>query len=147
MPVIDPSTDVGKLRLRCGDWQDLVWLPDTVYVQTLADNDGNLARAAKTCAVYILGMLSFRTHRKMAQLENWSNEAYSQYKDFLLLTVANPTFMDISPIPYSATAEFNPILSFQRDWNCNFTNGTEAQQLSFTADLSPNDNSRTGFGT
>jgi len=144
MTIIDPSTDLGKLRLRCGDWQDIVWLPDSVYVQTLADSSGNLAVAAKTCSVYILGMLSFRTHRKLAALESWSNEAFDQYKEFLMLTIKDPAFMTVCPVPYSSNAEFSPILSFQKAWNQGFSNGTEAQQLAFHGDISPNDGTRTG---
>lgn len=140
MTIIDPSTDLGKLRLRCGDWQDLPWLPDAVYVQTLEDNSGNLPRTAKTCAVYILGMLSFRTHKKLAQIESWSSEAYQNYKDFLLLTVANPNFMDVSPVPYSTSVD-SPITQFMKDWNQNYYGGTESQSLAAGALRSPNDGS------
>jgi hypothetical protein len=147
MTVIDPSSDLGKLRLRCGDWQDLPWMPDSVYLQTLADNDNNLVASAKVCAMYILGMLSFRSHVKMAQLESWDSESYANYKDFLLTTVSNPAFMSYSPLSYSSAADYSPILSFQKAWNSNFTEGTEAQQLAFTGDLSPNQGGRLGvFG-
>jgi hypothetical protein len=145
MTVIDPSSDLGKLRLRCGDWQTLPWLPDTVYLQTLTDSGGNLPAAAKTCALYILAMLSFRTHEKMAQLESWSAESYTNFKDFLLTTVSNPAFMSFSPIPSSTSEEFSPILSFQKAWNQNFNSGDEAQQLAFTGDISANDGSRLGM--
>lgn len=143
--IIDPTTNLGKVRLRIADVSDLPYLSDDVIQTTLTDSGDNVKLAAKTCAMYILGMLAHKTHRRMNQLEVWGNEAFKAYKEFLIMTVSNPAFMDFSPVPYSSNAEFSPILDFQRAWNCNFTQGTEAQQLSFEADLSPNDNSRTGF--
>lgn len=145
MPIIDPSSDIGRLRLRVADFGDLVLLPDSVYSQTLVDNGNNLPAAAKTCAMYILGMLSQRTHEKLAQLEHWGAEAFEGYKSFLMLTFNNPTFMDISPVPYSSNAEFSPIIDFQNNWNSLYKNGTESQFNAFSADNSPNDNSRTGL--
>lgn len=141
--IIDANTDLGRLRLRVADFGDIALLPDSVYSQTLEDKGGNLNAAAKTCALYILGILSQRTHRKLAQLEIWGAEAFQNYRDFLLLTVSNPALMDCSPIPYSSAEAFSPILDFQKNWNKGFAQ-TEAQQLAFTADISPNDNSRTG---
>lgn len=144
MTVIDATTALGKIRLRIADTGDIVYLPDSVIQSTLDDCGGNLKVAARTCALYILGQLAHKSHRKMAQLEVWGAEAFNSYKEFLLLTASNPAFMDFSPVPYSKSLDFAPILDFQKSWNKNFLNGTEEQQLSFTADLSPNDNSRTG---
>ena len=140
MPIIDPSTDIGRLRLRVSDFGDLPLLPDSVYSQTLIDNGNSLPQAAKTCAMYILGMLSQKTHRKMAQLEIWGAEAFASYKEFLLLTYTNPAFMTTSPVPYSSNLPFSPIMQFQADWNKNFAQGTEAQQLAFKGTISPNGN-------
>lgn len=145
--IIDPSSNLGKVRLRIADVSDLPYLSDDVIQTTLSENGNNVKLAAKICAMYILGMLSHKTHRKMAQLEVWGAEAFTAYKQFLMLAHTNPAFLDYSPLPYMSAAEYSPILEFQKAWNCNFTNGTEAQQLSFNADLSPNDNSRTGFAT
>jgi hypothetical protein len=142
--IIDPNTNLGKVRLRIADVGDLPYLSDSVIQSTLDDNGDNVLQASKTCAMYVLGMLAHKTHRKLAQLEVWGNEAFNSYKEFLMLAHTRPEFMDFSPVPYSASAEFSPILEFQRAWNANFTNGTEAQQLSFTGDISPNDGSRTG---
>lgn len=149
MAVIDPSTNVGKLRLRCADYSDLPYLPDIVYSQTLSDNDNNIPRSAKICATYILGMLAHKTHRSMGlQLQVWGNQAFEQYKQYLLLTIKDPSFMDISPIPYSASGtEVNPLIDFQKSWNRNYYNGTQSQQLALDADISPNDGSRTGATT
>ena len=142
MTIIDPTTNLGKLRLRCADYSDIPFLPDSVYLQTLTDNNDNLFASARTCASYILGMLAFKTHRKMGlQLENWGGEAFAQYKEYLLLTVTNPAFMDLSPLPYSATSgTVSPIIQFQNAWNKNFTRGTENQQLNLNALYSPNNN-------
>ena len=143
--IIDPTQPLGKVRLRIADVGDLPYLSDDVISSTLADNDDNVLQAAKVCSMYILGMLAHKTHRKMAQLEVWGAEAFTAYKEFLMLAATNPAFMDFSPVPYSSAAEFSPILDFQRNWNANFSNGTEAQQLAFTGDLNPIGNTRTGL--
>lgn len=143
---IDISTPEGMLRLRCADVGDLPYLPSAVYTQALADAGGNMPQAAKTCSIYILGLLSQKTRRRLNQLEVYGSEAFQQYKEFLLLTVSNPAFMSVAPIPYVSEAEFNPIIDFQANWNRAYSNSTEAQSLARIADASPNDNSRTGWG-
>jgi hypothetical protein len=139
MTVIDPSTNLGKLRLRCADFGDIPYLPDSVYTQTLADNNNSLPISAKICATYILGMLAFKTHRKIGlQLENWSGEAFTQYRSYLLMTVTNPNFMDISPIPYNVNGTtLHPLIKFQEDWNSNYAQITQSQQLAMDAIGSP----------
>lgn len=126
---LDPTSNLGKLRLRVADYSDLPLLPDSVYHSVLEDNGNNLTRSAKVIAQYILGMLAHKTHRKLAQLEIWGAEAYKNYKDFLLLTVSNPAFMDLSPVPVVTSVESNPLIDFQNHWNANFTCTTEAEQL------------------
>lgn len=143
---IDPTTDVGKIRLRVGDYQDLPFFPDSVYAAVIVDSGGNLKVAAKSMAVFILGMLAKKTRRKLNQLEVYGNEQFENYREFLLLTVSNPAFMPYAPIPYGATAEFNPIEQFQSDWNSNYSRGTESQQLAVNAVRSPNDDSLYGYG-
>lgn len=118
MTVIDPSTPLGKVRLRIGDWSDLPILPDTVINSALTDCQNNVPRASQLCAQYILATLSFKTHRKLAQLETWSNEQFEHYVDFLKLTVLNPNLMTTSPVPYTGMAEIdNPLITFVKDWN------------------------------
>jgi hypothetical protein len=136
---LDPTTNLGRLRLRCGDYSDMPWLPDSVYNQTLIENDNNLVRSAKTCAQYILGQLSFKTHRKIGlQAEVWGGEAFAQYKQFLLLTVTNPNFMDISPIPVNLQGTaLHPLMQFTKDWNLNYAQITQSEQLSMNAIGSP----------
>ncbi len=142
---LDPTSNIGKLRLRVADYSDLPYLPDSVYQATLEDNSFNLPRSAKVIAQYILGMLAHKTHRKLAQIEVWGAEAFKNYKEFLLLTISNPAFMDISPIPTGTTKDImNPIIQFQGDWNKNFTLGTESQQLAVNALYSWNDGSTYG---
>lgn len=131
---IDFTTNVGRLRLRTADISDLPYLPDAVYEQVLVDENGNLPRAAKVLATYILGILSHKTHRKLNQLEVWGSEAFSQYKQFLLLTVTNPAFMDISPIPVNVGGtDLHPLIEFQKDWNANYVGGTQSEQLALDA--------------
>lgn len=141
---LDPTSNIGKLRLRVADYSDLPLLPDSVYESTFNDNNGNLPKTAKVIATYILGMLSHKTHRKMNQLEVWGAEAFNNYRQFLLLTVKDPAFMDCSPIPYSSISETNPLIQFQESWNRNYYCGTENQQLNMSAAYSPNDGSTFG---
>lgn len=143
---LDINTNVGRVRLRTGDFLALEYLPDAVYQQAIDDASGNLPQAAKVCATYILGMLSHKTRRRLNQLEVYGSEAFQQYKEFLLLTVKDPAFMSVAPIPHVSEAEFNPIIDFQNNWNAAYSSGTEAQSLARIADASPNDNSRTGWG-
>lgn len=142
--VIDPSSDIGKIRLRIGDYSDLPLLPDAVISATLVEYGGNLPKAAKVCATYILGMLSHKTHRKLNTLEVWGNEQFINYKQFLLLTVKDPAFMDCSPVPISVNGETNPLMQFQETWNQNFYCGTADQQNNHLAAYSPNDGSKYG---
>lgn len=145
MTVIDPSTSVGKIRLRTGDWSDLPILPDTVIESAIDDCGGNLPRAARLCAQYILATLSFKTHKKIAQLEIWSGEQFRNYVQFLNMTVLNPNFADIAPIPYGASGtELHPLIQFQQDWDKQYS-ATQSQQLAFDASMSANDGSRFGI--
>lgn len=126
MTVLDPSTPVGKIRLRVGDWKDLVILPDAVIESALSDCSDNVPRAAALCAQYILATLTTKTHRKLQQLETWSGEQFSNYVAFLKLTVLNPNLMTIAPIPYSGMIEdTHPLMQFVEDWNAtDWRNGT-----------------------
>lgn len=147
MTVIDPTTNLGKLRLRVADFGDIVYLPDSVYLQTLVDTNNNLTQSAKTCALYILGTLSFRVHRKMGlQLEVFNGEAFEHYKEFLLLTVTNPAFMTISPVALQSTttSNRNVLQEFVTEWNENYYRGTQSQEMALDADIGPNDGSRLG---
>jgi len=135
MTTIDPTTSIGKLRLRCGDFGDIPFLPDSVYTQTLVDNGGSLPQAAITCATYILGMLAFKVDRKMSlQLQVWGSQAFKAYKEFLLLTISNPNLMQINMIiPNDFGTDLNPIVQFASDWNANYVQFTNSQQLSIDA--------------
>lgn len=145
MTIIDPTTNLGKLRLRVADYSDLPFLPDSVYTATLADTNDNLPRAAKIVASYILGIMSQKTHRRLSSLEVWGAEAFKNYKEFLLLTFTNPHFMDIAPVPYfGGVNEKHQLVEFVESWNKNFYNGNEKQQSAFSASVSPNDGSLYG---
>lgn len=134
--IIDPTTDVGKLRLRIADYSEFPMLPDSVYDSVLADNDGNLTKSTITLANYILGILSLRTHRKLQALEVWGAESFANYRQFLLDTIANPnTISGVYPIPYSPDpqGQINPLIQFVNDWNDSYSKPTNSETLSMTA--------------
>jgi hypothetical protein len=117
MTVIDPTTSIGKIRLRIGDWSDLPILPDSVINSALEDCSDNVPRAAALCAQYILATLTAKTHRKLAQIETWSNEQFDNYVQFIKLTILNPHLMSVSPVPYVNTTEDHPLIAFMDEWN------------------------------
>lgn len=130
MPAIDPTTDIGKLRLRLGDWRCVTWLPDTVYQQTLVDCNNNLTKAASTLAQYILAILSHGTRSKLAQLESYDNQAFEQYRQFIIDTVSNPAIMNISPLAIVTGAdEDNKLIEFSKLWNNGYPTGTSYEVL------------------
>jgi len=130
MAVIDFTSNVGRLRLRLGDALDLQIYPDEVYQSALDECDGNMPRATRLMAQYILAALSMRVHEKIGALECYGNQFYSQYRDFILATIANPMFMQTVPMPYSSGMDVkHPIQQFQEDWNACYASGTESQQL------------------
>jgi hypothetical protein len=115
-----PSTSVGKIRLRIGDWQDLPILPDSVIESAITDCQNNVPRAAQLCAQYILATLTAKTHRKMSNLETWSGEQFDNYVKFIKMTILNPHLMTTSPVPYAGDSEESPMNSFIRYWNHSF---------------------------
>lgn len=118
MTIIDPDTSLGKVRLRIGDWSDLPILPDSVITSALADCQGSVPRAAALCAQYALATLTAKTHRKLGQLETWSNEQFDNYVKFLKLTVLNPHMMTTSPVPYTGNMDGDhPLIAFVDSWN------------------------------
>lgn len=98
MAAIDPTTNEGKLRLRLGDWRDVSWLPSFVYRQTLIECDNNLNKAAGILAQYILAILSQNTRSRVGAIEAYDDQAFQQFRQFIIDTVSNPAFMNISPI-------------------------------------------------
>lgn len=127
--VIDPQTAIGKIRLRIGDWSDLPILPDAVVSSALKDCNDNIPRAAALCAQYVLGMLTAKTHRKLASIEVWSNEQFSNYVQFIKLTILNPHNMGISPIPYTGGATQHPIITFAADWNAAYGTAHKVEHI------------------
>lgn len=124
MSPIDPTTAIGKIRLRTGDWYDLTILPDAVITSALDDCENNVPRAAALCAQYILATLTAKTHRKLAQLETWSNEQFDNYVKFLKMTILNPHLMPVSAVPYTNVDEAHPILEFVEAWNSSYDTTT-----------------------
>jgi hypothetical protein len=119
--MIDFSTDVGKVRLRCADIADLPFLPDEVYVNAISENNGNLPSAAQLCAQYLLGMFAVgASHKKMVQLEIWNKERFDAYRQFLLDTISNPALMSFTALPVVVTGDntaIDPLKQFTEDWN------------------------------
>lgn len=150
MTIIDPNSQIGMIRLRIADWSDLPILSDTVIQSAIDQNSGNIPQASKLCAQYILGSLTSSTYRKMGLgLEVNGQEWYKNYKDFLLLTVKDPAFMQSSaPVPFGgSTVTPESYAQFQSDWKKLYYRGSEDQQNAFGATISPNDGSLLGnFG-
>lgn len=125
MTVIDPSTSLGKIRLRIGDWSDIPILPDSVIESALTDCGNSVPRAAQLCAQYILATLTFKTHKKLSTVEVWSGEQFDNYVKFIQTTILNPNLMSVAPIPYGFGDEENPLIAFVKSWNEEF-NGVTA---------------------
>ena len=140
MPLIDPTTQIGKMRLRVGDYGDMPLMPDEVYASALTDCDNYLPRASVLVAQYILASLTGQVHQKMAQIEVYGNEWFNNYLAFVKATILNPHFMLSTPLPYTPItldAWGNqvqvPMIQFQKDWNLNYANGTQSQAMRWTA--------------
>jgi hypothetical protein len=133
---VDYNTDVGKVRLRIGDVGDLPFLGDDIIYNVLQENNGNLSKASQQCAQFILAQLSFKSHKKMVQLEIWGSEAFQNYRTFLIDTISNPAFMsNVYPIPYSVSTSNaeDPINTFISNWNNNWNTFTVDENMSMTA--------------
>lgn len=125
MAVLDPTSALGKVRLRIGDWHDLVILPDAVIQATLDDYGGSVSQAASRCAQYILATLTSKSHKKVGLLEVWGSETFNNYVTFLEKTVLNPNLTDTCPIPYApATTDTNPLVQIEEDWAAGYIPGS-----------------------
>lgn len=140
MAILDPTTPVGKMRLRVGDYSDLPLMPDSVYTSALSDCNNSVPKASVLVAQYILGMLTAQTHQKLQQIEVFGAEWFQNYLAFVKATIMNPNFMDITPMPYVAQVknEFGevvemPLVQFQKDWNNNYVSTTQTQDMHLTA--------------
>jgi hypothetical protein len=133
--IIDPNTDIGKLRLRLGDWSDLPILPDSVYEAVLASTSNDLSRSTVTLANYILAIFAQRSHKKLQQLEQWSGETFVNYRRFIIDTINSPnTISGIYPIPFSASSTTeSPLVKFVKDWNDAYRYPNQSQVLSDVA--------------
>lgn len=127
MPVIDPTTNLGRVRLRIGDWADIPMLPDSVITATLDDCQQNVPRAASQCAQYVLATLTSKTHKKLSQIETWSGEQFNNYVRFLQMTILNPHLSQVAPIPYvggSGGLEVSELVQFMQDWKDGYQPGS-----------------------
>src|SRR5206468_6255571 len=98
--ILDPTTPIGKVRLRVGDYSDLALMPDEVYQSALADSSNSIPKASVLVAQYILGLLTAQHHQKLAQIEVFGAEWFQNYLTFVKSTILNPNFMDLQPMPY-----------------------------------------------
>lgn len=140
MALLDPTTPVGKMRLRCGDYSDLPMMPDEVYQSALDDCQGYLPRACVLMAQYILASLTSSTHQKIIQVEVYGEQWFANYLAFVKATILNPNLMQLTPLPYTPTTKDQwgqpaevPMIQFMKDWNNNYAYGTEADQTHLTA--------------
>lgn len=132
--IIDPSTNIGKLRLKIGDVSDLTLLPDSVLTQVLLDNNNNVTRSAQVCAGYIAAILSQRSHEKLSFIEVWGGEAYKNYMDYIKNVISNPSMSGTSPIPYGYNeGNVNPIITFNKNWQASYTIPNADETLDFIA--------------
>lgn len=136
MAIIDASTALGKCRLRCGDYGDIPLLPDSVYLNTLSENNENVFRSSMICATYILSMLAMGCHQKMSFLEIYGNQKYDQYESYLMKIAKDSSFNGSSPIPYtgaSSTTTKNPLIQFVEDWENSYQKPTQSEDLNSIA--------------
>lgn len=128
---LDLTNTVDRVRLKIGDVSDIPYLDNSVILDSLTRNDNNFNSAVKECAFYILGILSYSGRRRLAQLEVYGSDVWSQYKDFLILLTKDPNFSGICPIPYAGGVDAtNPLIQFTEDWNANYVGGTQSDLLS-----------------
>jgi hypothetical protein len=138
--LLDPTTNIGKMRLRVGDYSDLPLMPDVVYDSALTDCDGYLPRACVLMAQYILASLTGQTHQKLAQIEVYGDQWFTNYLAFVKATILNPNLMNTAPLPYTPAIKDAwgnvvemPLIQFQKDWNNNYSGGLASQQMRWTA--------------
>lgn len=144
MALLDPTTPIGKMRLRVGDYSDLPLMPDSVYTSALSDCNNSVPKASVLVAQYILAMLTGQTHQKLAQIEVFGAEWFTNYLAFVKATILNPNFMELYPMPFVAQVknEFGevvelPLVQFQKDWNANYISTTQSQDMNWMASLAP----------
>lgn len=134
MTIIDPTTDLGRVRLRVGDYLDITIFSDEVYTAALADCLGNVPRASRLMAQYILGVLSMRVHERLGNVEVFGSDYAKQYIAFLKSTILNPHFMELAPVPYIAgIATQHALTKFRDDYNKNYSSGTQTDLMALTA--------------
>lgn len=134
MTVIDPTTNLGRVRLAVGDWRDVPILPDSVINQVLADSGNNLRTAIRTCGSYILATLAFDGQAKMGIIETYGNHVFKQYQEYLYMVVKDANMNGICPIPYSSSGTtLHPILQFEQDFYNSYNRPTSADRLHYLA--------------
>lgn len=135
--VLDLAQNEDKIRLRVGDYNDPVLLPNSVYTATLADNNNNVNKCVPIIATYILALFAQKSHSKLSYIEVWGSEVYNNYKDWLLKVVLNPMLNQASPVPYTgatSTTTKNPLIAFVEDWENSYVKPTQSEDLHWIAE-------------
>ncbi len=115
--ILDLNDPVTLLRLRCGDTRDIPILADEVYQSALREKNGNMKAATMLCANYILAQLAHRSTQTLGVITVYGSQMFDQYKQYVMMITKDPSFSNISPIPYSGPGGESPIVKFTRDWD------------------------------
>ena len=67
------------------------------------------------------------------QIESFDDQAFQQFRQFIIDTVSNPAFMNISPIAITTGIdEKSPLIEFQKLWNAGYVCGDSYEYLEDT---------------
>lgn len=118
---LDPTTPIGKVRLRVGDTTDGLYIyPDSVYQSTLDENNGSVNRASRTMCFYILAVMVQDSNVTLGVLSLYSADTAKAYTEYLKMMIKDSTFNGLCPIPYFGGADTpNPVVEFDETWTNN----------------------------
>lgn len=118
---LDPTTPIGKVRLRCGDYNEsLPMFPDSVYQATLDDSNGSINRASRTMCYYILALMTQSSNVTLGVLSLYDADTAKAYMQYLNMVIKDSTFNGLCPIPYFGGADTpNPVVEFDETWTNN----------------------------
>ena len=120
--MLDPTSNIGKVRLRVGDYQDypMQFFPDSVYQTALDDSDNSVTRAARTVGYYILALMTQTSNVTLGVLAIYDGDTAKAYTEYLKMMIKDSTFNGLCPIPYFGGADTpNPVVEWNNTWKCN----------------------------
>lgn len=120
--MLDPTSNIGKVRLRVGDYQDppMQFFPDSVYTSALEDNNQNIARASKAVACFILAQMCQQGNIVLGPLSLYDADMAKSYQVYLNMIIKDSSFSGFAPIPYFGGADTpNPVVEWNNTWKCN----------------------------